>query len=133
MGFVDATSEITHILVVSDPEESLKWYKKVLGASVHSEFGTGAVIKVMNNWFLITEGGEPTPDKPQTSLETPKDYKNVNSFFTIRVQNCQEAYEQLSDLGATFLTPPIKNGREIRCFFTDPDNHLFEISEVSSA
>ena len=131
MGFVDKTSEMTHILVVSEPKESLKWYKKVLGASVHSEFDTGAVIKVMGNWFLITKGGNPTKDKPETRLAPPTDYNTVNSLFTIRVQDCAGTYEQLTNLGAIFLTPPITNGREIRCFFSDPDNHLFEISEAS--
>jgi catechol 2,3-dioxygenase-like lactoylglutathione lyase family enzyme len=27
------------------------------------------------------------------------------------------------------LTPPYKRGQEIRCFFRDPDGHLFEISQ----
>ena len=28
-----------------------------------------------------------------------------------------------------FLTPPVTSGAETRCFFRDPDGHLFEISE----
>lgn len=30
---------------------------------------------------------------------------------------------------ADFLTPPREEGGEIRCFFRDPDGHLFEISQ----
>ncbi len=31
--------------------------------------------------------------------------------------------------GAAFLTPPHESAAEIRCFFRDPDGHLFEVSE----
>lgn len=50
--------------------------------------------------------------------------------MTIRVPDCQAAYEVLILRGATFLTPPIDWGSEVRCFFRDPDGHLFEISEA---
>jgi catechol 2,3-dioxygenase-like lactoylglutathione lyase family enzyme len=44
--------------------------------------------------------------------------------------HCQEAYAQLRERGAHFLTPPIDNGPEIRCFFRDPDGHLLELSQA---
>ena len=48
-----------------------------------------------------------------------------------RVPDCQGAYETLRARGASFLTPPVKwEHGEIRAFFRDPDNHLFEISEL---
>jgi catechol 2,3-dioxygenase-like lactoylglutathione lyase family enzyme len=40
-----------------------------------------------------------------------------------------EAYKILKARGAEFITPPYDWGAEIRCFFRDPDGHLFEISE----
>jgi catechol 2,3-dioxygenase-like lactoylglutathione lyase family enzyme len=49
---------------------------------------------------------------------------------TIRVPDCRAAYETLKRRGAEFLTPPVDHGRETRCFFRDPDGHLFEISQV---
>lgn len=42
----------------------------------------------------------------------------------------QGAYEILVGRGAEFLTPPYKRDFETRCFFRDPDGHLFEISQV---
>ena len=39
------------------------------------------------------------------------------------------AYHALRKRGAEFLTPPHEQGGEIRCFFRDPDGHLFEISQ----
>ena len=44
--------------------------------------------------------------------------------------DCREAYETLRARGATFLTPPVDWGGEIRAFFRDPDGHLLEISEA---
>jgi catechol 2,3-dioxygenase-like lactoylglutathione lyase family enzyme len=52
--------------------------------------------------------------------------------MTIRVPDCQSAYETLKARGADFLTPPVNWGYEIRAFFRDPDGHLFEISQVDN-
>ena len=52
--------------------------------------------------------------------------------FTIRVDDCQKSYNILLERGATFITPPFDWGAEIRCFFKDPDGHLFEISEYKA-
>ncbi|MGH8991647.1 MAG: VOC family protein [Acidimicrobiia bacterium] len=40
--------------------------------------------------------------------------------------------ETLVARGAEFLTPPVEYQWEVRAFFTDPDGHLFEISESRS-
>ncbi len=50
--------------------------------------------------------------------------------MTFRVPDCRAAYDQLTARGASFLTPPIDNGPEVRCFFRDPDGHLLELSEA---
>lgn len=52
--------------------------------------------------------------------------------MTIRVPDCQQAYETLKERGAEFLTPTYHWDAEIRCFFRDPDGHLFEISQVEN-
>jgi catechol 2,3-dioxygenase-like lactoylglutathione lyase family enzyme len=31
--------------------------------------------------------------------------------------------------GATFLTPPVDFGRELRCYLRDPDGHLIEVGQ----
>jgi len=43
----------------------------------------------------------------------------------LRTRRCQR--------GAAFLTDPVDHGAETRCFFRDPDGHLFEISEYRRA
>ena len=123
--------ELTHIIVVSNFEESVAWYRDVLGAHLHREYGgTSAVFDFNGAWLLIVTGGEPTADKPGVSFAAADDQNTVNHSFTIRVDDCQAAYEELIGRGAVFLSPPYDWGAEIRCFFRDPDGTLFEISEI---
>lgn len=123
--------ELTHILVVSDLETSVAWYGDVLGARLERVYGgSSAVFDFNGSWLLLVTGGEPTQDKPDVRFAPQDDPSRVSHSFTIRVKDCQSAYEALVDRGATFLTPPYDWGAEIRCFFRDPDGHLFEISEI---
>lgn len=122
--------ELTHILVVGDIERSRRWYTDVLGAELYREYGgTSAVLSFNGAWLLIVTGGGPTPDKPSVSLSAPVDPDRLDHLFTIRVGDCEAAYELLRARGAAFLTPPVTSGSETRAFFRDPDGHLFEISE----
>ncbi len=122
---------LTHILVVSDVNRSVAWYVDVLGAELDRTYGgTSAVLRFNETWLLIVSSGGPTADKPGIDFAPPDTPSRVSHSFTIRVDDCQAAYEALSDRGAEFLTPPHDWGAEIRCFFRDPDGHLFEISEV---
>ncbi len=124
-------SEVTTILVVADIAASKKFYIDVLGGELYREYGgTSAVIQLMGNWFLLSTPGGPTEDKPQIEFAVPSDPNNVSHSFTIRVQDCQEVYTFLKSKGVEFITPPYDWGSEIRCFFRDPDGHLFEISEI---
>lgn len=123
--------ELTHIVVVSDFEESLQWYRDVLGAKFHREYGgTSAVFDFNGVWLLLVTSGGPSEDKPEVAFVPPADLENVTHSFTIRVDDCESAYETLTSRGAEFLTPPYDWGAEIRCFFRDPDGTLFEISEI---
>ena len=132
-GFPTADMPITHILVVSDIARSLAWYRDVLGAALDREYGgTSAVFSFNGAWLLVVTGGEPTPDKPETRFTPPDDFNRVSHAMTIRVPDCRAAYATLVERGAAFITPPIDNGPETRCFFRDPDGHLFEISEFRS-
>jgi len=126
--------ELTTILVVSDLEKSKSFYRHILGAELYREYsGTSVVFRLMNNWILLVTGGGPTKDKPEISFSSPENSNQVSHSFTIRVQDCQSAYEDLKSRGAQFLTPPFDWGYEIRCFFRDPDGHLFEISEIKDS
>lgn len=124
--------ELTHILVVSDLASSRDWYQHILGARLHREYGgTSAVLDFNGAWILLVTGGGPTTDKPEVTFAAPADPAIVSHSFTIRVPDCQRVYEELTSRGADFLTPPHDWGGEVRCFFRDPDGHLFEVSEIT--
>lgn len=130
MTFPTPDMALTQILVVSDIGRSTTWYREVLGAELFREYGgTSAVFNFNGAWLLVVTGGEPTPDKPDVSFSPPEDLTTVSHSFTIQVDDCRKAYATLRERGAEFLTPPHDWGAEIRCFFRDPDGHLFEISQ----
>ena len=123
-------SALTTILVVSDIKRSKSFYVDILGAKPFREYGGDSlVLEFLGNWLLIVTPGGPTPDKPDTHFLIPSDKNKVSHAYTIRVKNCQKSYDILLERGANFITPPHINGAETRCFFRDPDGHLFEISE----
>lgn len=129
-GFPLPDMELTHILVVTDVERSVGWYRDVLGAELYRAYGgTSAVFRFNAAWLLLVTGGGPTEDKPTVTFASPADPDRVAHAMTIRVPDCRKAHEALARRGAEFLTPPYDWGSEIRCFFRDPDGHLFEISE----
>jgi len=129
--FPDNNMELTHILVVRNMEQSRRFYEEVLGAEVVREYGgTSCVLKFLGNWLLLVTGGEPTEDKPSVTFAPPPAPDTVSHAMTIRVPDCEAAYETLKSRGAEFLTPPCDWGAEIRCFFRDPDGHLLEISQA---
>ncbi len=124
--------ELTQLLVVSDIGRARQFYTDVLGATLHREYGgTSAVLQFQGNWLLLVTGGGPTEDKPDVVFAPPDDPSRVSHQLTMRVPDCQAAYDLLRSRGAQFLTPPLDRGGEIRCFFRDPDGHLLEISEVT--
>lgn len=122
-------SAITSILVVSDLLKSKSFYTDILGAELYREYPESVVLSFLDSWILLVLPGGPTEDKPGIHFRTQKDPDNVSHSFTIRVQNCEESYGILKSRGALFITSPFKRGNEVRCFFRDPDGHLFEISE----
>jgi catechol 2,3-dioxygenase-like lactoylglutathione lyase family enzyme len=110
---------VTHILVVADPARSRDFWVDVLGAE----------LRFSGTWLLLVSGGGPTADKPAVVFAPPADAGRVSHAMTLRVADCQAAYEALRSRGAIFLTPPHDWGSEIRCFLRDPDGHLVEISQ----
>jgi catechol 2,3-dioxygenase-like lactoylglutathione lyase family enzyme len=122
---------LTLLLVISDMARSQHFYRDVLGATVYREYGgTSCVLNFQGNWLLLVTSGGPTKDKPTVTFAPPVDPETVSHELTIRVPDCQAAYEILKERGASFLTPPVDWGEEIRCFFRDPDGNLLEISEA---
>ena len=126
-------SELTTILVVSDMAAAKSFYIDVLGATLFREYGGNSmVIRFLGQWILLVTPGGETEDKPGTRFDPPAEPNRIHHAFTIRVKDCRKSYELLKSRGAEFLTPPIDRGAETRCFFRDPDGHLFEISEYRS-
>jgi catechol 2,3-dioxygenase-like lactoylglutathione lyase family enzyme len=130
--FPNIDNILTHILVVSDVTRASNWYRDVLGAELHREYGDTSAVMLFNSvWLLLVTEGKPTADKPDVTFVPPEDLNRVEHAFTIRVQDCHAVYEILKERGAEFLTPPVNHDNmEIRAFFRDPDGHLFEISQV---
>ena len=123
-------SELTTILVVSDMAISKSFYVDILGAELFREYGgDSTVLKFLNHWILIVTSGKPTKDKPDTFFNPPANKDQVSHSFTIRVDDCQKSYDILKKRGADFITSPYDLGQAVRCFFTDPEGHLFEIRE----
>jgi catechol 2,3-dioxygenase-like lactoylglutathione lyase family enzyme len=120
---------LTHFVVSDDVERSRRFYTEVLGGET-VRAGEPSIVALANGWIIINVGGEPTEDKPTVTLETPPDPDRVSSFLNIRVADIQAVYEGWSARGATFLTPPIDRGREIRCYIRDPDGHLIEVGQL---
>ncbi len=122
---------LTHLIVVAELDRSVAFYRDVLGAELVREYGgTSAVFRCAGTWLLLVTAGGPTSDKPTVSFAPPDNPDRVSSEMTFRVRDCRGVYALLTARGARFLTPPVDHGREVRCFFRDPDGHLLELSEV---
>jgi catechol 2,3-dioxygenase-like lactoylglutathione lyase family enzyme len=123
--------EVTQLLVISDLERSVHFYRDVLGAELSRTYGgTSAVLRFQGVWLLLVTGGDPTPDKPTVTFAPPAEPDVVSHELTLRVPDCRAAYDTLVTRGAQFLTPPVEYDWEIRAFFRDPDGHLLEISQA---
>jgi catechol 2,3-dioxygenase-like lactoylglutathione lyase family enzyme len=121
---------LTHFIVSDDVERSRHFYTDVLGGETVLE-GEPSIVALANGWIIINVGGGPTEDKPSVTLEAPRDLDTVSSFLNIRVADIQAVYDEWSGRGATFLTPPMDRGRELRCYLRDPDGHLIEVGQTT--
>jgi catechol 2,3-dioxygenase-like lactoylglutathione lyase family enzyme len=119
---------LTHFVVSADVAASQQFYAGVLGGVTVMEGGP-TIVKLANSWIIINEGGGPTKDKPEVILDVPADPNQVSAFLNIRVADIHHVYDEWSAKGATFLTPPIEWGPEIRCYMRDPDGHLIEVGQ----
>ena len=123
----------THFLVADDIDATARFYSDVLGGVVvFSAEGAPTMVKLANTWVIVNVGGGPTPDKPDTVLETPPDSSRTSAFMNIRVADIQAVYEEWSARGADFITPPIDNrGIELRCYVRDPDGRIIEVGQAT--
>jgi catechol 2,3-dioxygenase-like lactoylglutathione lyase family enzyme len=92
------------------------------------------MLRFHNGWIVINAGGGPTPDKPEVTLEPPRDPAVVSCFLNIRVADVAAVYRDWSSRGAEFITEPLNNhGAELRCYLRDPDGYLIEVGQTLSA
>lgn len=121
---------LTHFLVSADVAASRDFYVRILGG-VPVMDGEPTIVQLANSWVIINVGGGPTDDKPDVVLDVPDDPNRVSAFLNIRVADIAHVYDKWSSRGATFLTPPIDRGAEIRCYVRDPDGHLIEVGQAT--
>jgi catechol 2,3-dioxygenase-like lactoylglutathione lyase family enzyme len=121
---------ITHMLIVSDLQRSVAFYRDVLGATAERE-NPPAMLRLYNAWLVLNVGGGPTDDKPRVTVTAPGDPNVVSSFLNIRVADIESVYALWSSRGAHFITPPIDRGAETRCYLHDPDGHLIEVGQTT--
>ncbi len=123
---------LAHFIVSDDVDRSRRFYTEVLGGKeVFSGPGGLTYVALSNTWIIINVGGGPTDDKPEVTLETPRDPNRVGSFLNIRVADIQAVYAEWSARGAQFLTPPKQHQYEIRCYIRDPDGYLIEVGQTT--
>ena len=121
---------LTHFIVSNNVERSRRFYTEVLGGEAVLD-GEPSIVALANGWVTISLGGEPTEDKPTVTLEPPSDPDHVSSFLNIRVADIGAVYDEWSERGAEFVTPPLNRGTEIRCYMRDPDGHLIEVGQTT--
>src|SRR6201987_2984950 len=88
---------LTHFIVSEDVERSRRFYTEVLGGTVaYSGPGGLTYVALSNTWIIINVGGGPTDDKPEVTLESPRDRDRVSSFLNIRVTDIATGYAEWS-------------------------------------
>jgi catechol 2,3-dioxygenase-like lactoylglutathione lyase family enzyme len=126
---------VTHILVVTDPARSRDFWVDVLGAELYREYGgTSVVLRFAGSWLLLVSGGGPTAGKPAVVFQRPAGAGRVSHAMTLRVADCQAAYEALRSRGAPRSSPRRMTGApRSAAFLRNPDGHLAEISQSKPA
>jgi catechol 2,3-dioxygenase-like lactoylglutathione lyase family enzyme len=134
-GNIPAPSEgfvVTLFITVRKVARSREFYSKVLGGTVVLEENP-CIVKLANSWILMNPGGPPTPDKPDITVANYEPGDTTSIFLNLRVADIEACYREWSERGATFLTPPIDRGAEIRCYMRDPDGYLIEVGQATGA
>jgi catechol 2,3-dioxygenase-like lactoylglutathione lyase family enzyme len=119
---------VTMFITVRRVARSREFYSDVLGGSIVLEENP-CIVKLANSWIIMNPGGGPTPDKPDISVVDYEPGPTTSMFLNLRVADINACYQQWSERGATFLTPPIDRGAEIRCYMRDPDGYLIEVGQ----
>jgi catechol 2,3-dioxygenase-like lactoylglutathione lyase family enzyme len=58
------------MLIVSDIQRSVRFYRDVLGATVIRQ-GEPSILRLCSGWLILNVGGGPTPGKPDVTMTPP--------------------------------------------------------------
>lgn len=119
---------VTLFITVRKIARSREFYSEVLGGTVVLKENP-CIVKLANSWIIMNPGGPPTPDKPGITVVNYEPGDTTSIFLNLRVADINACYRRWSDRGASFLTPPIDRGAEIRCYMRDPDGYLIEVGQ----
>lgn len=115
-------------LFVEDVAAARAFYVEVLGTEVVFGDEGSCVVKLSNLMInLLRVDNAPTLVEP---AEVGGPTAGARALYTIRVDNADEAYEELTGRGARFLNGPVDRpwGRRTAAF-VDPAGNVWEIAE----
>lgn len=115
-------------LFVEDVEAAKRFYVDVLGTEVVFADEGSAVVKLSNLMInLLRVDNAPTLVEP---MQVGGPTAGARALYTIRVDDADAAFEELTRRGATFLNGPVDRpwGRRTAAF-ADPAGNVWEIAE----
>ena len=121
---------VAMFITVREVARSRDFYSRILGGTVILEENP-CTVRLSNSWIIMNPGGGPTPDKPGISVVNYEPDDTTSIFLNLRVADIEACYREWSEKGATFVTPPIERGPEIRCYMRDPDGYLIEVGQAT--
>src|SRR5258707_9041487 len=121
---------VTNTLIVRDIQQSVAFYRDVLGATVLRE-GEPTFLRLGNVWLTINRGGGPPDDQPEVIASPPPDPNLVSIFLNLRVTDIKRYYDLWLSRGAKFITETQVHATELRCYMRDPDGYLIEVGQTT--
>src|SRR4051794_18648755 len=115
-------------LFVADPQASKAFYERVLGSESIWEDASSAVFKLDNGMMInLLQRGEPVHELLGSR---PAAEPGASFLLTVWVDDCDVAYAELSERGASFDAEPVDRPWGVRtAAFADPDGYLWEIAQ----
>ena len=130
----------TSVLPHDDPEESLAFYRDVLGFEVRSDVGSGTM-----RWITVGPAGQPdtcillappaadpgiTDDERRTIAEMMA--KGTFGWIMLATKDLDATFEQVQASDAEVVQEPTEQPYGVRdCAFRDPAGNLVRIQELS--
>ena len=130
----------TSVLPHDDPEESLAFYRDVLGFEVRSDVGSGTM-----RWITVGPAGQPdtcillappaadpgiTDDERRTIAEMMA--KGTYGWILLATKDLDDTFERVQAADAEVVQEPTEQPYGVRdCAFRDPAGNMVRIQELS--